>query len=74
MSDRLNGVIRALESGRRIAFTSFIQAEIESAVAFAQSANDGVVFELEHNPWDIRALRAIRFSRARMGAGLASDS
>lgn len=57
MSDRLNGVIRALESGRRIAFTSFISAEIESAVAFAQSANDGVVFELEHNPWDIRALR-----------------
>ncbi|HVV92705.1 MAG TPA: aldolase/citrate lyase family protein [Hyphomicrobiales bacterium] len=58
MSDlRLNGVIRALESGPGIAFTSFIAAEIESAVAFAQSENDGVVFELEHNPWDIRALR-----------------
>src|SRR5690606_5513302 len=54
---RLNGIIRALESGPGIAFTSFLQAEIESAVAFAQSANDGVVFELEHNPWDIRALR-----------------
>jgi 4-hydroxy-2-oxoheptanedioate aldolase len=57
MTDRLNGVIRALETERRIAFTSFIQAEVESAVAFAQSSNDGVVFELEHNPWDIRALR-----------------
>jgi 4-hydroxy-2-oxoheptanedioate aldolase len=57
MTERLNGVIRALTEGRRIAFTSFIQAEVENAVAFAQSDNDGVVFELEHNPWDIRALR-----------------
>ncbi|MDR5794942.1 aldolase/citrate lyase family protein [Caballeronia sp. LZ008] len=57
MAERLNGVIRALESGRRIAFTSFIQAEVENAVSFAQSANDGVVFEMEHTPWDIRALR-----------------
>lgn len=57
MSDRLNGVIRALETGRGIAFTSFVQPEVEQAVAHAQSANDGVVFEMEHNPWDIRALR-----------------
>lgn len=57
MMERLNGVIRALQSGRGVAFTSFIQAEIESAVSFAQSANDGVVFELEHTSWDIRALR-----------------
>ncbi|RZF25443.1 aldolase [Paraburkholderia sp. UYCP14C] len=57
MTERLNGVIRALQTGRRIAFTSFIQAEVESAVAFAQSSNDGVVFELEHTPWDIGALR-----------------
>ncbi|SDV50599.1 HpcH/HpaI aldolase family protein [Chitinasiproducens palmae] len=57
MTQRLNGVIRALESGSGIAFTSFVQAEIESAVSFAQSANDGVVFELEHTPWDIAALR-----------------
>lgn len=57
MTERLNGVIRALQTGGRIAFTSFIQAEVESAVAFAQSSNDGVVFELEHTPWDIRSLR-----------------
>lgn len=57
MSLRLNGVIRALEQPPGVAFTSFIQAEVETAVAFAQSNNDGVVFELEHNPWDIRALR-----------------
>lgn len=54
---RLNGIIRALESGQGITFTSFVQAEIENAVNFAQSSNDGLVFELEHNPWDIGALR-----------------
>lgn len=57
MTERLNGIIRALESGPGIAFTSFMLAEIDHAVAHAQSANDGVVFELEHNPWDIQALR-----------------
>jgi len=57
MTERLNGVIRALETGSGIAFTTFIPAEVESAVSFAQSANDGVVFEMEHTPWDIRALR-----------------
>ncbi len=57
MAQRLNGVIRALESAPGITFTSFIMPEVESAVAFAQSDNDGVVFEMEHNPWDIRALR-----------------
>ena len=57
MASRLNGIIRALETAPGVCFTSFIQAEVENAVAFAQSDNDGVVFELEHNPWDIRALR-----------------
>jgi 4-hydroxy-2-oxoheptanedioate aldolase len=57
MTPRLNGVIRALETAPGVSFTSFLQAEVENAVAFAQSDNDGVVFELEHNPWDIRALR-----------------
>ena len=67
MSDvKLNAVIRALTTGSRVAFTSFIQAEVEQAVAFAQSDNDGVVFELEHNPWDIRALReAMQFMLLR---------
>jgi 4-hydroxy-2-oxoheptanedioate aldolase len=63
---RLNAVIRALESGPKVAFTSFIQAEVENALAHAQSDNDGVVFELEHNPWDIRALReAMQFMLLR---------
>ena len=66
MTPRLNGIIRALETGPGIAFTSFMMAEVESAVAFAQSDNDGVVFELEHNPWDIGALRqAMQFLMLR---------
>jgi 4-hydroxy-2-oxoheptanedioate aldolase len=53
---RLNGVIRALEQGQP-AFTAFSPAEVDSAFAFSTSKFDGVVFEMEHNPWDGRALR-----------------
>ena len=53
---RLNGVIRALESGKP-AFTSFCQADPETAIAMSTAKYDGVVYEMEHNPWDIRALR-----------------
>jgi 4-hydroxy-2-oxoheptanedioate aldolase len=53
---RLNGVIRALESGKPV-FTSFCQADPETAIAMATAKYDGIVFEMEHNPWDIRALR-----------------
>jgi 4-hydroxy-2-oxoheptanedioate aldolase len=53
---RLNGVIGALEQGLPT-FTTFSQADIASAVAMSTSRYDGVVFEMEHNPWDIRALR-----------------
>lgn len=62
---RLNGVIKQLEQGKP-AFTSFIFAEIENAVTFAQSKSDGVVFEMEHNPWDITNLRvAMQFMLLR---------
>src|ERR1044072_847474 len=53
---RLNGVIRALEAGRP-AFTCFSVPEVDSAYAVSVSKFDGVVFEMEHNPWDGRALR-----------------
>jgi 4-hydroxy-2-oxoheptanedioate aldolase len=53
---RLNNVIRALESGKP-AFTSFAQAEIETAIAMSTSKFDGVIYEMEHNFWDARALR-----------------
>src|SRR5438132_7838988 len=53
---RLNNVITGLASGKP-AFTSFCQADPETAVAMTTAKYDGIVFEMEHNPWDIRALR-----------------
>src|SRR6266699_4265904 len=53
---RLNNVIKALESGKPT-FTSFSQADPESAIAMSTAKYDGIVYEMEHNPWDIRALR-----------------
>src|ERR1700753_1685513 len=53
---RLNGIIRALESGHH-ALTCFSPAEVSSAVALATSKFDGCVFEMEHQPWDGRLLR-----------------
>lgn len=53
---RLNGVIRALEQGK-VALTTFCPAEIDGALAMSTSKYDGVVFEMEHNPWDGKALR-----------------
>ncbi len=53
---RLNGIIRALEQGQAT-FTCFSPAEVDSALAMSVSKYDGVVFEMEHNPWDARALR-----------------
>jgi 4-hydroxy-2-oxoheptanedioate aldolase len=53
---RLNQVIKALEQGLP-AFTSFCQADPETAIAMATAKYDGIVYEMEHNPWDIRALR-----------------
>ena len=53
---RLNPAIRALESGKP-AFVTFSPAEIGAAQAIGAAAYDGVVFEMEHNPYDIRQLR-----------------
>lgn len=53
---RLNGVIKALEEGKT-AFTTFSPADPESAAALGASAFDGVVFEMEHGPFDSPTLR-----------------
>lgn len=53
---RLNGAIRALEQGKP-AFVTFAPAEIPAAQAMAAALYDGVVFEMEHNPYDVRVLR-----------------
>jgi 4-hydroxy-2-oxoheptanedioate aldolase len=55
-STRLNGIIRALESGKP-SFTSFSAPGVASALSFATSKYDGVVFEMEHNPWSAETLR-----------------
>lgn len=58
MSDipRLNGAIRALEQGKP-AFVTFSPAEIGAAQAMAAAPYDAVVFEMEHNPFEVRVLR-----------------
>ena len=53
---RLNAAIRALEQGKP-AFTTFSVPEISAAQAINAAPYDAVVFEMEHNPYDIRVLR-----------------
>ena len=53
---RLNAAIRALEQGKP-AFTTFSVPEISAAQAINAAPYDAVVFEMEHNPYDIRLLR-----------------
>jgi 4-hydroxy-2-oxoheptanedioate aldolase len=53
---RLNGVIRALEQGQP-AFVTFSPTEVGNAQAIGDAGYDAIVFEMEHNPYDIRALR-----------------
>src|SRR5579862_1781851 len=53
---RLNGAIKALESGKP-AFVPFTSGEIGNALTISAAPYDGVVFEMEHGPYDIRALR-----------------
>jgi len=53
---RLNSVIRALEQGQ-IPITTFSPPSVDSAIALSAAAYDGVVFEAEHNPYDIGTLR-----------------
>lgn len=53
---RLNRVIAALEEGKP-AFASFSPPNVASAVSFARSDYDGIVFEMEHNPWNPETLR-----------------
>lgn len=52
---RLNGIIRALESGKP-AFTTFAKIDRQTAAELTDAPYDGVVYEMEHNPYDISAL------------------
>jgi len=53
---RLNKAIKALEEGKH-AFSTFSPCEVDSALSLQASKYDSVVFEGEHQGWDIRSLR-----------------
>ena len=53
---RLNGIIRAWQQGRP-AIASFAHAERQNAIELSAAPYDGLVFEMEHNPWDVQALQ-----------------
>jgi 4-hydroxy-2-oxoheptanedioate aldolase len=53
---RLNTLIAQLERGQT-PLAVFSPPTIESAIELATTKYDGVVFEAEHNPYDIRTLR-----------------
>jgi 4-hydroxy-2-oxoheptanedioate aldolase len=55
MSMRLNGFIRAWEQGKP-AFSCFAKADKQTAIDLSDSPYDGLVYEMEHNPWDMAAL------------------
>jgi 4-hydroxy-2-oxoheptanedioate aldolase len=53
---RLNGIIKALEAGKNT-FVCFSPADTGAAQAVTTEKYDGVVFEMEHGAYDIKALR-----------------
>lgn len=55
MTERLNGIIRAWEQGKP-AFTCFSKVDKLSAQEMTDAPYDGIVFEMEHNPYDVAAL------------------
>lgn len=72
---RLNGIIAALEEGRKPTM-AFVRAERAEAIQYGASPLDGVLFEMEHTPYSASELRdAMQYllNRRRMidGASLA---
>ena len=55
MTERLNSIIKAFEAGKP-AFAAFSKLDKLSASEFADSPYDGIVYEMEHNPYDVSAL------------------
>jgi len=51
---RLNSIIRALESGKP-AFAAFSKLDKQTAIEMSDAPYDGIVFEMEHNPYDVTA-------------------
>ncbi|WP_327659916.1 MULTISPECIES: HpcH/HpaI aldolase family protein [unclassified Streptomyces] len=55
-TSRHNKVIGALEAGEHV-FATFSAADPTAAIELTTTKYDTVVFEMEHKPWDINALR-----------------
>ena len=53
---RLNGAIKALESGQP-AFVPFAAPDVATAQMLGDADYDGMVFEMENNPYDIKTLK-----------------
>src|SRR3954466_7363036 len=53
---RLNGIIKQLEQGKNT-FVSFALADVGYTISAATEPYDGIVFEMEHNAYDIQSLR-----------------
>ena len=53
---RLNGMIKCFEEGKP-AMGAFCTPDVDAALAASQAKYDSIIFEMEHNIWDIRALR-----------------
>jgi 4-hydroxy-2-oxoheptanedioate aldolase len=54
-NNRLNGIIRAWEQGKP-AFTAFSKIDKQSSIDMSDAPYDGIVYEMEHNPYDVSAL------------------
>src|SRR6516165_10854404 len=55
-NNRLNNIIKAWEAGRP-AIGCFAHADRQNAIELSAAPYDGVVFEMEHNPWDVLGLQ-----------------
>ena len=54
---RLNTIIGALEQGQTPIATFVSPPTVEGAIALSAASYDGVIFESEHNPYDIKDLK-----------------
>lgn len=54
-TQRLNGIINAWESGKPV-FTAFSKVDRLAAQEMTDAPYDGIVFEMEHNPYDVAGL------------------
>jgi 4-hydroxy-2-oxoheptanedioate aldolase len=54
-NQRLNGVIRAWEQGKPV-FSAFAKLDRQTAIEMTDAPYDGIIFEMEHNPYDVAGL------------------